>query len=105
MSKSFSELLLAAAIVALTGLAYWPVHVADFVWDDQICMHDAAWLRYGEIWKQLASTGFCGWQNYFRPFTVAMFAAELRVFNVDPGAMHLVALGLHLTNTLLVGLF
>jgi len=103
MSKNVSALLLAVAVVGLIALVYWPVHMADFVWDDQVCMHDAAWLRDGDIWKQILSTGFCGWKNYFRPFTVAMFAVELRVFDVDPGAMHLVSLGLHLVNAVLVG--
>ena len=104
MSKNVLAILVPIAIVALCGLVYWPVHMADFVWDDQVCMHDAAWLRNGEIWKHFVSTGFCGWKNYFRPFTVAMFAAELRIFDVDPRAMHLVSLGLHLANTILVGL-
>ncbi len=80
------------------------VKAADFVWDDEICLHTAASLRHGDSWMQFLSADFCDWRNYFRPLVVAMYTAELRIFNVAPGPMHLVSLGVHLINTLLVGL-
>ncbi len=101
MVRSF---LTATAIAALIGFLYWPVHAADFVWDDQVCLHTAASLRHGDSWMQFLSADFCDWRNYFRPLVVAMYAAELRIFDVAPGPMHLVSLGVHLLNTLLVGL-
>jgi len=104
MNNKLGALLTAASVVGLIGLIYWPVHLADFVWDDQVCMHDAAWLRHGEVWRQFMAADFCGWKNYFRPVIVAMFATELRLFDVTPGPMHLISLGFHLANTLLVGL-
>ena len=93
----------AAAVVCLVGWVYWPLHMAEFVWDDQVCMHDAAWLRHGDAWNQFISTDFCGWKNYFRPLVVALFSIELRAFDATPGPMHLISLALHLANIVLVG--
>ena len=104
MNNKLLAFLTAATVVGLVGLIYWPVHLAAFVWDDQICMNMSASLRHGDSWKQFLSANFCDWKNYFRPLVVAMFVGELRVFDVAPGPMHLVSLGFHLMNTLLVGL-
>jgi len=104
MSKNLSAFLTAAVIIGLVGFVYWPVHTADFVWDDQICLYTGAALRHGDSWRHFLSADFCDWKNYFRPLIVAMFATELSIFDVAPGPMHLVSLGFHLLNTLLVGL-
>ena len=103
MNNKLLAFLTAATVVGLVGLVYWPVHMAAFVWDDQICMNTSASLRHGDSWKQFLSANFCDWKNYFRPLVVAMLAAELRIFDVAPGPMHMVSLGFHLVNTLLVG--
>jgi len=105
MNNKVLRFMTAATIVGLIGLVYWPVHLASFVWDDQVCLHIAATLRHGDGWKRYFPSNFCGWHNYFRPLVVAMFATELRIFDVAPGPMHLVSLGFHLMNTVLVGLF
>ena len=104
MNNKLLAFLTTGVVVCLVGLVYWPLHLADFVWDDQVCMHDAAWLRSGEGWKQFISADFCGWKNYFRPLVVALFAIELRASDATPGPMHLVSLALHLANIALVGL-
>ncbi len=49
--------------------------------------------------------GFSDWTTYFRPLGVLLFAIETRVFDIAPAPMHLVSLGLHLGNVLLVGVF
>ena len=95
---------LAAAVLALIAVVYWPVHLAGFVWDDTACLKDAAPLRYGDEWTGFIFKGFCEWTNYFRPLIVALFALEVRLFNVAPEPMHLMSLAWHLANTLLVGL-
>jgi len=92
------------AILAIVVVVYWPVSHARFVWDDNTCFHDSAWLREGSNWVNYALRGFCDWTNYFRPLVVALFVAEVRSFDVSPGPMHLVSLALHLANTLVVGL-
>jgi len=99
-----AQRILFLGVVVLTATIYWPVWHAGFVWVDKICFYDNAWLRQGDAWKQFIFRNFYDWTNYFRPLVVAMFVAEVRGFDVAPGPMHLVSLGLHLANTLLVWL-
>ena len=91
------------AVIALVTAVYWSVHDAGLVWDDVIFLRDAGGLRYGSNWLQFVLHGFDNWLNYFRPLGVALFAAETRLLDVAPAPMHLLSLGLHLINTLLVG--
>jgi len=91
-------------ILGLVVWIYWPAHQAGFVWVDKIIFHNAAWLRTGDGWKRLVFHSFYEWINYFRPLVVALFVIEVRAFDVAPGPMHVVSLGIHLANTLLVGL-
>jgi len=104
MNKRLVVFLVVVSIAGLVGFVYWPARLGTFVWDDQICLHTAAWLRHGESWQPFLAANFCDWRNYFRPLIVAMFATELRIFDVTPGPMHLVSLALHLMNVVLVGL-
>src|SRR4051812_2532208 len=104
MNNKLLAVLTTATVLCLVGVVYWPLHLADFVWDDQVCMYDAEWLRQGDVWNRFISTDFCGWKNYFRPLVVALFSIELRAFDATPGPMHLVSLALHLANIVLVGL-
>jgi hypothetical protein len=104
MSSKFLLPTVTLIIICLIAIIYWPTHLAGFVWDDKIFLHDAAWLRYGDNWKHFIFQNFNDWENYFRPLAVALFVAEVRIFDVAPGPMHLVSLGLHMVNTLLVGL-
>lgn len=101
---AFTWRILLLGVVALTAAIYWPAWHAGFVWVDKICFYDNAWLRQGDAWKHFIFRNFYDWTNYFRPLVVAMFVAEVRGFDVAPGPMHLVSLGLHLANTLLVAL-
>jgi len=91
-------------VLVLIFLVYWPVHSAEFIWDDAACLNDAAALRHGDSWTTFIFHGFCEWTNYFRPLVVGFFAGEVRVFDVRPGPMHVISLCWHLANTLLVGL-
>src|SRR5487761_2750661 len=95
---------LAAAVLAATAIAYWPIHAAGLVWDDKFYLHDRAWLRQGRDWLQIVFHGFPDWGAYFRPLGVALFTAEIRLFDTAPMPMHMTSLVLHLLNTLLVGL-
>jgi len=101
--KRWIIVVLGLAVVGAVVAVYWPIGNADFVWDDIVCLHDRAWLSRGELWKSYVLRDFCGWTNYFRPLAVLMFVAEVRIFDVSPGAMHWVSLALHVANTLLVG--
>lgn len=88
------------AVVCVYGSLIW----AGFVWDDKTCFHDAAWQAAEGVWPRFLLRGFCDWVDYFRPLAVMLFMFEIRAFDVAPGPMHLVSLGMHLVNTLLIGL-
>lgn len=90
-------------ILLAVALTYWPVMRAGFVWDDVLDFQKTAWLREGDGWRHMLLHKFNDWTNYFRPLVVALFTAEVRTFNVQPGPMHAVSLLLHLLNTMLVG--
>ncbi|WP_188794478.1 tetratricopeptide repeat protein [Dyella nitratireducens] len=105
-SSSKWALALCTAIVSLIiVLTYWPVAHAQFVYTDIIDFQKMAWLRHGDRWMPLLFRGFNNWTIYFRPLGVALFTLQVRLFDAQPGPMHLVSLALHLVNTLLVGTF
>ena len=104
LRPGYRDGLFTCAILVAVAIVYWPVSRASFVWDDKLCFHDAAWLRYGDEWTHYLFRDFCQWVNYFRPLGVGLLTLEVRLFDVEPGAMHIVSLGIHLANTLLVGL-
>lgn len=89
-------------VLLVVATVYWPVLRASFVWDDLIDFQSMAWLRHGQAWLDYVFRGFNGWQIYFRPLVVALFTLELRLGDGQPGPMHAVSLGLHLTNVALV---
>lgn len=94
----------AAVVTIIIALVYWPVVHAGFVYDDILDFQKMAWLRHGNDWQQFLFRRFNDWRYYFRPLIVALFTLEVRIFNVEPGPMHLVSLFIHLINTLLVGM-
>ncbi|MHB8447351.1 MAG: tetratricopeptide repeat protein [Rudaea sp.] len=96
--------MLFAGTMAIIAVVYWPMHAAGLVWDDKFYLHDRAWLREGRDWLQIVLHGFPDWGAYFRPLGVALFTAQIRLFNTAPMPMHMTSLVLHLLNTLLVGL-
>ncbi len=105
LNSRLVTLALAIGITGIIALIYWPVSVAGFVWDDKILFSNAAWLRYGDDWWHfIFQNDHYDWATfYFRPLVVALYVGEVRAFDVAPGPMHLVSLGIHLANTLLVG--
>ncbi len=95
---------LCGLLVLVVGITYWPVRHAEFVWDDIILFHDVAALRHDDSWLTFLVNGFNGYVNYFRPLVATLFAVQLRLFDAQPGPMHLVSLAVHLFNTMLVWL-
>jgi len=92
-----------AAVLTLVAIVYSPVTHSGFVWDDAASFRDEDWLL-GNAWQEHIWRGFNGWINYFRPLALLSFTAQVHLFDSTPGPMHLVSLGLHLINTLLVGM-
>ncbi|MBJ6985304.1 tetratricopeptide repeat protein [Luteimonas sp. MC1750] len=95
--------MITAAAVLLIAVVYWPVRHGGFVWDDIINFVENDWLQAGSQWQHYILRDFNGWTNYFRPVGVGLFTIQVRLFDNQPGPMHLVSLGMHLFNTALVG--
>ena len=90
---------LAALLVAAVFAAYQPVWIAGYVWDD------AAHVTRSElqsvqglvrIWADLDAT-----QQYY-PLTHSMFWVQHRLWGDDPLGYHLVNVGLHAANAVLL---
>lgn len=94
---------LSLVVLAAVAVVYWPVHAATFFWDDRIYIHDIAWMRSGDWWQH-AFGGIFDSGDFFRPLVIILFAGESVLFDTAAEPMHVVSLGLHLANTLLVGL-
>lgn len=90
-------------VLAIIMAVYWPLMHAGFVWDDILDFVNMPWLRYGDAWKHYVLRDYNDWVNYFRPLVVAMFTAQVRLFDSQPGPMHAVSLGMHLLDTCLLG--
>jgi hypothetical protein len=79
------------------------VHAAGFAWDDYKFLLDSGWMTDRSIWPQLLAHGFPEWASYYRPLGVALYILETNASEFKPMPMHLLSLGLHLLNMLLVG--
>ncbi|MBS0193774.1 MAG: tetratricopeptide repeat protein [Proteobacteria bacterium] len=94
----------ALGTLILVVACYWPVGQGGFVWDDDIYIHDNAWLWPGSDWLSTVFHGFPDWGQYFRPLGLLLIATEIRIFGIAAAPMHWVSLSLHLANTCLVGM-
>lgn len=102
--SKWAFVLCAVTTVLIVTISYWPAADAQFVYTDILDFQKMAWLRHGNDWHQLLFRRFNDWINYFRPLGVALFTLEVRLFDSQPGPMHLVSLLIHLFNVLLVGI-
>ncbi|MBF0177600.1 MAG: tetratricopeptide repeat protein [Magnetococcales bacterium] len=88
-------------IVLTTVLPFYQVRTFDFItMDDPSYVYDNPHVREGitgsGIWWALTST-----QYFWLPLTRLSLMAEVSLFGIDPGAMHLVNLFFHVCNVLL----
>jgi hypothetical protein len=95
---------IAGLVLLAIAIVYWPVIHFDFVWDDWRSFHDTPWLTEGGNWKHYIFRDFNSWTIYFRPVVLAFLTLQVHLFDSTPGPMHAISLGLHITDTLLVGL-
>jgi hypothetical protein len=95
---------IAGLVLIAIAIVYWPVIHFDFVWDDWRSFHDTPWLTEGDNWRHYVFRDFNSWTTYFRPVVLAFLTLQVRLFDSMPGPMHAISLGLHLIDTLLVGL-
>lgn len=101
-SRTFALACLTALALAL--LIYWPVHGAGFAWDDFKFLLESGWMTDSSRWPDLIKHGFPEWAGYYRPLGVMLYIAETNLARFSPAPMHLLSLGIHLANIILVGL-
>lgn len=93
---------LAAALLALTVLAYWPAVNAGFIWDDDVYVTENPTLRNAEglrrIWFELGAV-----PQYY-PLVHTSFWIEFRLWGLNPSGYHLVNIVLHAVAAVLMWL-
>lgn len=95
--------LVPALALILVGLVYGPALHDGYVWDDvSLFIHSDA-LRNDTKWLEGLVQPILAGSTYFRPLVLATFAAEFRLWAVDPFFSHLVNVCIHLLNVALVG--
>ena len=91
--------LIMAVLVMAVFLTYQPVWQAGFVWDDddhlteKTALFEPGGLR--KIWSSLA-------ESRYYPLTLTTFWVEVRLWGLNPTPFHLVNIGLHALNGLLI---
>lgn len=93
------RLLYAAGLLLVTALTYFPVARAGFVWDDDDWVTENPAVvsdrGYVPIWTEVA-------QLQYYPLLYTAFRFQHGLWGDDPRGYHLVNVGLHLINALLV---
>lgn len=92
--------ILAAAIVC----AYWEIRNADFItaFDDNTYLTENLTVQRGVTPENLAWAFTTFHFNNWHPLTWLSYMAECHLFGLNPAAFHLVNLGFHVANTLLL---
>ncbi len=75
------------AVSAITLAVFWRASSFAFVWDDASLLAESSRYKVGDIWQMIWSS-FAISENYFRPWVVGTFVAELRWFDGSPIPMH-----------------
>ncbi len=105
------ELLLGAALLALTVLAVYGVSIDyEFVYDDHVQIERNPWLRDPRGFWLFLTRPFWGFymdrtsepSNYYRPVFGFVYSLVARAFGLQPAAFHAVSVALQLAVTLLV---
>ena len=93
----------AVLLVALSVAAYEPVRHAAFLdFDDYEYVVDNPHVTGGLSWAAAAWAFTTGHATNWHPVTWLSHMADVQLFGLDPGAHHLVNLGLHVINALLL---
>lgn len=91
-------------VAAVVGLIYLPALDLGYVWDDtEMFLNNPALRTPGLAWQAIFEP-IIGGTTYLRPLVMGSFASQFLLFGIDPAIAHGVNLGIHLANTLLVGL-
>jgi Tfp pilus assembly protein PilF len=99
-------LALALGILAAVAWVYWPVHAFDWVnYDDDVYVLDNPHVVGGLSLRDLAWVATHGYAANYHPLTWASHMLDVELFGLEPGGHHLVSVGLHALNALLLFLF
>jgi Flp pilus assembly protein TadD len=87
-------------IILVTLAAYWPVFSAGFIWDDDAYVTDNSLLTdpdgLSRIWFSAHS------QSQYFPLVYTTLRLEYALWGLHPAGYHVVNVGLHIINALLV---
>jgi tetratricopeptide (TPR) repeat protein len=105
-AKKPSPIIVCALLALITLALYWPVTQHAFVdFDDDDYITDNAMVRAGLTWPGLiwafTNTEAANWH----PVTWLSHMVDCQFFGLHPGAHHLVNVGFHIANTLLLFTF
>jgi hypothetical protein len=92
----------AIALLLATVLAYLPAFSADFIrWDDQYYVEDSHLLPDPDALSKIWNPWGHDTQQYY-PLVFSTYWLEYRLWGIDPHSYHVVNVGLHAINALLV---
>ncbi|MBX7258414.1 MAG: tetratricopeptide repeat protein [Candidatus Hydrogenedentes bacterium] len=93
----------AAALILLTLAAYSKVHTFEYVfYDDDAYVTQNAVVKAGLSWYGVAWAFSSGHAANWHPLTWLSHMADVMLFGLNPAGPHLVNLGFHILNTLLL---
>ena len=96
-------LLICLGLFLLTVAAYWRVGTFSFVnYDDNDYVTENPWVRAGLRWDVIRWAFTTNYANNWHPLTWISHMADYQFFGLNAGAHHLVNLGFHILNTLLL---
>jgi protein O-mannosyl-transferase len=92
-----------ALLAAATLLVYLPTAWNGFVnYDDSDYVTENVHIKSGLNWETVVWAFKTGHASNWHPLTWLSHSLDWQLFGLAPGAMHLVSLGLHVANTLLL---
>ena len=96
-------LLISLSLVFATIAVYWRVGGFDFVsYDDDSIFFQNAFVRDGLTWKGIIWGATTSYYEYWHPLMWWSHMLDCQLFGMNAGGHHLVSLGFHVINTLLV---
>ncbi len=90
-------------LIALDLFVFWSVRTFGLVnWDDPTYLIDNPNVAHGLTWASVRWALVTGHAPYWHPVTWLSHLADITLFGADAGWYHVVNLGFHVANTLLV---
>lgn len=103
MSHHWREWFTCLMLVMLTAAAYAPVYHYGFVnFDDPFTVTENSLVQKGLTWEGVRWAFTTNYFGYWRPLIWLSHMVDCQLFGMNAGAHHLVNLGLHIINALLV---